>query len=86
MTNERASDDRTRTHSVGSALSHTGTAMAQAAKVTSLMSKDLTDIPGKEVFDDHRGVCARRWTSQIPSSPSTEPMHMDLFTCWRAPL
>ena len=27
----------------------TGTAMAQQAKVTSLMSKDLTDIPGKEV-------------------------------------
>jgi quercetin dioxygenase-like cupin family protein len=27
----------------------TGTLMAQEAKVTSLMSKDLTDIPGKEV-------------------------------------
>src|SRR6266850_7618880 len=26
----------------------TGTLMAQEAKVTSLMSKDLTDIPGKE--------------------------------------
>ena len=29
-------------------ISHTGTLMAQEAKVTSLMSKDMTDIPGKE--------------------------------------
>jgi quercetin dioxygenase-like cupin family protein len=28
----------------------TGTAMAQEAKVTPLMSKDLTDYPGKEVL------------------------------------
>src|SRR5262245_55995495 len=28
----------------------TGTAMAQEAKVTSLMSKDLPDIPGKEML------------------------------------
>ena len=28
----------------------TGTVMAQQAKVTSLMSKDLTEIPGKEVL------------------------------------
>src|SRR6476660_5123822 len=28
----------------------TGTAMAQQAKVTSLMSKDLTENPGKEVL------------------------------------
>lgn len=28
----------------------TGTLMAQQPKVTSLMSKDLTDIPGKEVL------------------------------------
>jgi len=28
----------------------TGTLMAQQAKVTSLMSKDLTEIPGKEVL------------------------------------
>jgi len=28
----------------------TGTAMAQQAKVTSLMSKDLTEIPGREVL------------------------------------
>ena len=28
----------------------TGTAMAQQSKVTSLMSKDLTDNPGKEVL------------------------------------
>ena len=28
----------------------TGTVMAQQAKVTSLMSKDLTETPGREVF------------------------------------
>ena len=28
----------------------TGTAMAQQPKVTSLMSKDLTEIPGREVL------------------------------------
>ena len=28
----------------------TGTVMAQQAKVTSLMSKDLTELPGKEVL------------------------------------
>jgi len=28
----------------------TGAAMAQEAKITSLISKDLTDIPGKEVL------------------------------------
>ena len=37
-----------------------GTLIAQEPKVTPLMSKDLTDIPGKVRSDDHGGICARR--------------------------
>jgi len=36
------------------------TLMAQEAKVTPLMSKDLKDFPGKGTSDDHGGACARR--------------------------
>ena len=37
-----------------------GTVMAQEPKVTSLMSKDLKDIPWQGTSDDHSGACARR--------------------------
>ncbi len=57
-----------------------GTAMAQEPKVTSLMSKDLTKNPGREVLmitvDMHQAGRAR----------STDTMHMRLFTYWRARL
>jgi quercetin dioxygenase-like cupin family protein len=43
----------------------TGALMAQEAKVTSLMSKDLTDIPGKEV---------EMITVEYPPG-STDPIH-----------
>jgi len=43
----------------------TGTVMAQQAKVTSLMSKDLTEIPGKEVL---------MITVEYPPG-STDPIH-----------
>ena len=58
----------------------TGTAMAQQAKVTSLMSKDLPENPGKEVL--------MITVEHAPggSTPSTDTMHMRLFTYWRAPL
>jgi quercetin dioxygenase-like cupin family protein len=43
----------------------TGTAMAQEAKVTPLMSKDLTEFPGKEVL---------MITVEYPPA-STDPIH-----------
>lgn len=43
----------------------TGTVMAQHAKVTSLMSKDLTELPGKEVL---------MITVEYPPG-STDPIH-----------
>ena len=43
----------------------TGTVMGQQAKVTSLMSKDLTEIPGKEVL---------MITVEYPPG-STDPIH-----------
>jgi hypothetical protein len=56
-----------------------GMAMAQEPKVTSLMSKDLTENPGREVLmitvEHAPGGRAR----------STDTMHMRLFTYWRAP-
>ena len=58
----------------------TGTAMAQEAKVTSLMSKDLAENPGKEVL---------MITVEYPSARrtrSTDTMRRLLFTYWRAPL
>ena len=41
-----------------------GTLIAQDAQVTPLLSKDLTDFPGKEGRnDDHCGVSSRRFGS-----------------------
>ena len=57
----------------------TDTAMAQQAKVTSLMSKDLGENPGKEVL---------MITVEYPPGAS-DPIHRMrrlLFTYWRAPL
>ena len=58
----------------------TGTAMAQQPKVTSLMSKDLTENPGREVL--------MITVEHVPAGRalSTDTMHMRLFTYWRAPL
>ena len=58
----------------------TGTSMAQAAEVTPLMSKDLTESPGREVL-----------MITVEKTPGgSDPIHrhnaMDLSTCWRAPL
>ena len=54
--------------------------MAQEPKITSLMSKDLPESPGREALmitvEHAAGGRAR----------STDTMHMRLFTCWRAPL
>jgi hypothetical protein len=55
-----------------------GTAMAEEPKVTSLMSKDLAESPGREVL---------MLSSMRPAgrARSTGTMHMRLSTCWRAP-
>ena len=58
----------------------TGASMAQAAEVTPLMSKDLTDIPGMEVL---MFTVEKRPAGRTRSTATT---HMDLSTCWRAPL
>ena len=55
-----------------------GTAMAQEPKVTSLMSKDLAENPGKEVLMITESM------RQAGRTPSTDTMHMRLFTYWRA--
>ena len=59
----------------------TGTAMAQEPKVTSLMSKDLTESSRQGSSDDPQ-------SSMRPAgrARSTDTMHIPLFTCWRAPL
>jgi len=44
-----------------------GTLLAQEAKVTPLLSKDLTNPPGKRGSDDHRGVSAGQF------GPNTSP-------------
>jgi hypothetical protein len=54
-----------------------GAAIAQEAKVTELLSKDLTEFPGKE------GLMI---TVEYPPGGS-EPigtMHMRSFMCWKA--
>ena len=56
----------------------TGTAVAQEPKVTSLMSKDLPENPGKEALM----ITVERPAGRVLS---TATMHMRLFTCWRAP-
>ena len=57
-----------------------GMAMAQEPKVTSLMSKDLPENPGREAL-------MITVSSMRPAGRalSTDTMHMRLFTCWRAP-
>ena len=55
-----------------------GASLAQQTQVTSLMSKDLTDIPGKE---------ALMITVEYPPGGqilSTDTMRKHSFTCWRA--
>ena len=55
-----------------------GTLVAQEAKVTELMSKDLTNLPGKE------GLMI---TVEYPPGSRTQSiatMHMGLFMCWKA--
>src|SRR5262245_55919804 len=56
-----------------------GTAMAQEPKVAALMSKDLTEDPGREVLVITVG--------HAPGgrARSTDTMHMRLSTYWRAP-
>ena len=55
------------------------TAVAQEPKVTSLMSKDLPEHPGREALMSQ--------SSMRPAGRAlfTDTMHMRLFTCWRAP-
>ena len=55
-----------------------GALIAQEAKVTELMSKDLTEFPGKE------GLMI---TVEYPPGIRTQyiaTMHMRLFMCWKA--
>ncbi len=55
-----------------------GTLVAQEAKVTQLLSKDLTNLPGKE------GLMI---TVEYPPGIRTQyiaTMHMRLFMCWKA--
>jgi hypothetical protein len=57
----------------------TGTLMAQEAKVTSLVSKDLKDFPGKEGL-----MIAVEYRPELQTL-SIVTMHTHLYTCWRAP-
>ena len=57
----------------------TGTLMAQQPRVTPLMSKDLTDIPGKEVLMITVEYRARRGGPHPPTQCTWRS-----FTCWRA--
>jgi len=50
----------------------------EEAKVTPLLSKDLTDLSGKEGLIDHRGVSAGQLDLYIATT------HMRLFMCLRA--
>ena len=53
---------------------------AQEAKVTQLLSKDLTDLPGKE------GLMLTVEYPPGSSDPVIATTHMGLFMCWRVPL
>lgn len=55
-----------------------GAAMAQEAKVTSLMSKELAENPGKDVLMV-TVIRQAAWTL------STDTMRRRLSTCWKAP-
>jgi hypothetical protein len=56
------------------------TLMAQEAKVTTPMSKDLTEFPGKE------GMMVMVEYPPGFSDPVIATMRMRSFTCWKAPL
>ncbi len=58
----------------------TSAAMAQEAKVTSLMSKELKENPGKEVLMIMSSI------HPVPRTRSTDTMRRRLFTSSRAPL
>ena len=55
-----------------------GTLIAQEAKVTPLLSKDLTNLPGKE------GLMITVEYPPGSSDPYIATMHMGLFMCWKA--
>ena len=55
-----------------------GTLVAQEAKVTQLMSKDLAEFPGKE------GVMISVEYPPGSSDPDIATMHMHLFMYWKA--
>ena len=56
-----------------------GTAIAQEAKLTELLSKDLTNLPGKE------GLMVTVEYPPAVQTPSIATMHMGLSMCWKAP-
>jgi hypothetical protein len=55
-----------------------GALVAQEAKVTPLLSKDLTNLPGKE------GLMITVSIRQAVRTQSIATMHMGLFMCWKA--
>jgi hypothetical protein len=55
----------------------TGMLMAQEAKVTQLLRKDLTDLPNKE------GLMITVEYAPGGSALYVATMHMGLFTCWK---
>jgi len=56
-----------------------GTLVAQEAKVTELMSKDLTSFPGKEGL-----MITVEYPPRAVRTQSIATMHMGLFMCWKA--
>jgi hypothetical protein len=54
--------------------------LAQEAKVTEVLSRDLSNIPGKE------GLMITVEYPPGASDPYIATMHMDSFTCWKARL
>ena len=55
-----------------------GTLVAQEAKVTPVMSKDLTNFPGKE------GLMIMWIIRRAVRTPYIATMHMGLFMSWKA--
>ena len=55
-----------------------GTLVAQQAKVTPLLSKDLTEFPGKE------GLMVTVEYPRTVRTPYIATMPMGLSTCWKA--
>ena len=58
----------------------TGALVVHEPKVTQVLSKDLTDIPGKE------GLMLALEYPRAVRIPSIATMHMRLSMCWKAPL